>query len=254
MAVGYPHADSCRGALERMGAIAVQMCLSTAEFSFQVNKPCSPVSEGASPWSSSPPNSEMQLGQSKDTRKPSHLPRFDMNLEGLLSGLDQNQKPSRRQMQPPHTQILEDFNSTLSGQIPQSPFAEYQDLVNRESQSGQQQDYNNTPESISPISIPWSYDQSSEAGMLPAISLDFLESNLGESDALFFAAGGDLNWRIGSDTTFGGEAKKLGFSIAVDSLHGFDKSVYDYLDAAWLSMYCSDEAGDSHSAMSEADL
>lgn len=197
MADRYPHAGSCRGTLEQMGAATVQMCLSTAEFSSQVNGPRSPLSRTADAGPRSSSGRKAQLHHSQDAkqvpakRKATQLPRFDMNLEDLLNG----REPTR-----------------------QSQFAENLDHADGE-------------RSMSPISIPGSsHEQCSGADMEPLMSLDLLEFELGASDVLPSVGDGDLYQHTGSDGSIG-EAGNLGFSIAADPQQELDRGGYNCVEA-----------------------
>ncbi|RMJ24005.1 Transcription factor [Aspergillus sp. HF37] len=190
MADRYPHAGSCRDTLEQMGAATMQMCLSTAEFSSHANRPCSPRSRTADAGCSSFSGRETQLHDGEDTkqvptkRKTTQIPRFDMNLEGLLNGRD----PNLKSRGPPR----------------QSRFAKNHDHADSE-------------ESMSPISIPGSgHEQCSGTDMEPLMSLDLLEFDVGASDVLPFVGDGDLYQHTGSDGSIGEEAGNLGFGTAAD--------------------------------------
>lgn len=187
-----------------MGAATVQMCLSTAEFSSQVNGSRSPLSgtADAGPRSSSGRKTQLHHGQDAKQvpakRKATQLPRFDMNLEDLLNGRDPNPEPR--------------------GPTRQSQFAENHDHADAE-------------RSMSPISIPGSsHEQCSGADMEPLMSLDLLEFDLGASDALPSVGDGDLYQHTGSDGSIG-EAGNLGFSIAADPQQELDRGGYNCVEA-----------------------
>lgn len=233
----YPHAAACRDALERMGAATVQMCLSTPEFSSRVDKSCAPLSRNENPANCASrvtdSRSEQCMGTGRGSMKrksTSEYPQFDMNLEGLLNGLDSEPKPPRGPLQE-HLSLPRRQRCTLSEQKPQFQGPQCPDHGNPETPE-QQQLHPTCAQSMSPISVPGSWnDQSSGSEVQPAISLDLFEFDFAESDGLPFIGDGNLGLSPQSDSSFAEGLGNLGFSIAVDSQPDFDKgSGYDCLD------------------------